>query len=102
MGLLAHLRWSAKPAAEPIAAPAFAELVVGDTLALGKQHPAFVADPYGVLRSALGRSKCDRQTRDEYERNLLPLIYGDFKPRFDEAFASFEQVAETLLAGAGK
>ena len=75
---------------------------MGDTVELGKQHPDFVADPYGVLRSALGRSKSDGQTRDEYEQNLLPLIYGDFKPHFDEALASFELVAESLLAAAGK
>ncbi len=38
----------------------------------------------------------DEQSRAEYEQNLLPLVYGSFKPHFDEAFASFDKVARTL------
>ena len=40
----------------------------------------------------------DSQTREEYERNLLPLVYGRIKPSFDEAWSTFRSVANELLA----
>jgi hypothetical protein len=51
----------------------------------------------GVLASALAQVGADKQSRTEYEQNLLPLVYGSAKPHFDEAFASFEKVAGTFL-----
>lgn len=79
---------------------AFDSLVQGDKDEWGTQHPEFAEDPYAVLRESLASSRVDAQTRNEYERNLLPLVYGDFKPHFDEAFVSFEAVASALLATA--
>lgn len=61
-----------------------------------------LTDPFGILSRALDQAKTDSQTPDEYEQNLLPLVYGNFKPDFDEAFATFERVARALLAEAGK
>ena len=49
------------------------------------------------MEEALVRASVDQQTQAEYEQNLLPLVYGSFKPRFDDAFASFDKVAHTLL-----
>ncbi len=93
-----HCIHAQHPASLVVARQAFAALVAGDTVEFERQHPDFAADPYGVLRRALVQAKADEQTRNEYALNLLPLIYGDVKPPFDEAFASFEYVAETLLA----
>jgi predicted nucleotidyltransferase component of viral defense system len=81
---------------------AFAQLVEGDKAEFAKQQPDFAANAYGVLHQALAQSKADPQTRDEYGQNLLPLIYGDFKPPFNEAFTGFEQVAKVLLASVNK
>jgi predicted nucleotidyltransferase component of viral defense system len=83
-------------------AKAFSTLVRGDTEEFGRQQPDFLEDPFGVLSRALDQVKTDSQTRDEYEQNLLPLVYGNFKPHFDEAFTVFERVARALLAEAGK
>lgn len=81
---------------------AFATLVRGDVQEFGTLQPEFSDDPFAVLRRSLAQVKADRQTRAEYEQNLLPLVYGNVKPHFDEAFASFEQVARALLAEAGR
>jgi len=80
---------------------AFAALVQGDIAEFGKQSPDFSENPTGVMTAALDQARAEQQTRDEYEKNLLPLIYGDFKPTFAEAFATFEQVARMLLAAPG-
>jgi len=80
---------------------AFAALVQGDIAEFGKQSSDFSENPTGVMTAALDQARAEQQTRDEYEKNLLPLIYGDFKPTFAEAFATFEQVARMLLAAPG-
>lgn len=78
-------------------AVAFAALVQGDVVEFGKQHADFAKDPRGVLERTLAQVCADEQSRTEYEQNLLPLVYGNFKPHFDEAFASFQHVARTFL-----
>lgn len=81
-----------------VSAPAFNDLLAGDVAEFGKQQPDFAENPAAVLQRALAQTRADAQTRSEYELNLLPLVYGSFKPHFDEAFASFEIVARRLLA----
>ena len=53
--------------------------------------------PLDVLGKALIEVGVDDQSRIEYEQNLLPLVYGSFKPHFEEAFTSFDKVARTLF-----
>ena len=81
-----------------LAVTAFKELVNGDVTEFGKQQPDFAEKPLEVLEKALAQVEKDEQSRSEYEKNLLPLVYGDFKPNFDEAFSSFKNVALQLLA----
>jgi hypothetical protein len=81
-----------------VSAPAFKELVAGDVKEFGKQQPDFAEKPLETLGQALAQVGTDAQSRSEYETNLLPLVYGGFKPHFDEAFASFQNVAGHLLA----
>ena len=52
------------------------------------------------MTRALAQIGADEQSRAEYEQNLLPLVYGNLKPHFDEAFASFEKVASTFIKAA--
>ena len=52
----------------------------GDVAEFGRQQPDFAAAPVAVLERALNQVRADAQTRAEYELNLLPLIYGNFKP----------------------
>ncbi|ROR18002.1 nucleotidyltransferase AbiEii toxin of type IV toxin-antitoxin system [Comamonas sp. BIGb0124] len=92
-----HCIFARKPELLAISAPAFAALVKGDVEAFGQQQPDFAADPLRVMEKALTQVGADDQSRVEYEQNLLPLVYGSFKPHFDEAFASFAQVARTLF-----
>lgn len=80
------------------AIPVFSELVAGDQAELGQQHPEFLEDPIAVLEKALQSIGGEVSTREEYERNLLPLVYGNFKPGFDESFASFRSLATAMLA----
>ena len=95
-----HCIFTRNPELVVVSAPAFAELVQGDIAEFGKQQPDFAADPLGVMEKALDQVGVDEQSRVEYEQNLLPLVYGSFKPHFDEAFASFDKVARTFLSAA--
>lgn len=93
-----HCIFARNPELMNVSAQAFAALVRGDVAEFGRQHADFAQDPLGVLERTLAQIGTDEQSRAEYEENLLPLVYGSFKPRFDEAFASFEQVARTFLS----
>lgn len=94
----AHCIVTHHPEIVAISASAFTQLVKGDVKEFGKQLPQFAENPHDVLKEALAQIGTDEQCRAEYETNLLPLVYGDFKPAFNEAFASFQKVAHRLLA----
>jgi len=95
-----HCIFTHSPALAEISSPAFATLVRGDVAEFGRQHREFADDPLGVLTRALAQIGADEQSRAEYEQNLLPLVYGNIKPHFDEAFASFQKVANTFIKAA--
>lgn len=97
-----HCIFVNNPGLVEVSTPAFAALVEGDVAEFGKQHVDFAKDPLGVLERTLSQVSSDEQTQTEYEQNLLPLVYGSFKPQFDEAFASFEKVARTFLNAANE
>jgi predicted nucleotidyltransferase component of viral defense system len=86
------------PTVVDAARDAFVALTMGDVEEFGYQDAAFAADPKAVMTAALQAAKNDPRTRDEYERNLLPLVYGKNKPHFDEAWPTFQVAADTLLA----
>lgn len=92
-----HCIFVRNPTLVVVSAPAFATLVQGDVAEFGKQQPDFAAHPLGILERALAQVGVDDQSRAEYEQNLLPLVYGRFKPHFNEAFTSFDKVARTFL-----
>ena len=74
------------------------ELVTGDQKEFGGQFPDFAAAAPPVLSGALRQAGANMKIQAEYTQNLLPLIYGNFRPGFAEAFAGFEAVALALLA----
>jgi hypothetical protein len=76
----------------------FPSLVEQDAREPGRRHPDFAAAPFEALSRALTVAADDAQTRQEYRDHLLPLIYGSYRPDFDEAFESFREVALALLA----
>ena len=51
--------------------------------------------PWG-FSSELSRGSVELRTR--YAQTLIPLVYGSVPPTFENAFASFEAVAQELLA----
>jgi hypothetical protein len=73
-------------------------LVCGDQREFGRQFPDFAAAPLPVLTGALKQAGASAKIQAEYTENLLPLIYGQLKPDFAQAFAGFEAVAVALLA----
>jgi predicted nucleotidyltransferase component of viral defense system len=95
-----HCIFAHAPELVNISAPAFGRLMRGDVAEFGRQQPDFAKEPLDVLERALTQVRADRQCRIDYEQNLLPLVYGNLKPSFDEAFASFGKVARTLLDAA--
>jgi predicted nucleotidyltransferase component of viral defense system len=85
------------PAAVDAAREAFVPLAMVDVEEFGYQDSAFAANPKTVMAAALQAAGRDSQTRGEYERNLLPLVYGRTRPTFDEAWPTFQGVANKLL-----
>jgi hypothetical protein len=63
----------------------------------GAQDPEFAANPGVSMQAALKKISSDLQTQGEYQTNLLPLVYGNYKPPFAEAFKTFEATAIALL-----
>lgn len=95
-----HCIFARYPELMEVSAGAFIALVQGDVTEFGRQQADFANNPFGVLERALAKVGEDEQSRVEYEENLLPLVYGNFKPHFDEAFASFRHVASRFLRAA--
>lgn len=92
-----HCIHQSHPEALADARKIFPELVAGDIEEFGRQFPPLQQDPRGVLGEALSLAETDPQTIQEYNTNLLPLIYGAMRPTFVEAFASFKAVAQDLI-----
>ena len=63
-----------------------------------KHDVAFVKNPKDCLSKALETAETDAQTIKEYQTRLIPLIYGDIKPGFTEAFAVFKSSSQALIA----
>lgn len=93
-----HCIITQKPEVLDDAVATCAALVAGDVEEFGYQDEAFTQDTKSVLNSALNQIKSDPQSRAEYDGVLLPLVYGQGKYSFDEAWASFEATAERLIA----
>lgn len=92
-----HCIHSAHPELLASSAVAFSQLVAGDVSEFGRQQPDFAANPVAILVDALEQSAKDQQTLMEFDRNLLPLVYGHHRTAFTDAFLSFETVARKLL-----
>lgn len=75
----------------------FEQLIRKDQSEFNGQHPNFDADPVAVLKQALTRARTDTGLRSDYTSRLLPMLFAETKPGFDESFAAFDQVASALL-----
>lgn len=92
-----HCIVSQKPNLHIETLKAFSLLTAGDVDAFGYQDTAFAANPKHVLSAALHQLKTDVQSRNEYQHVLLPLVYGKDKFSFDQAMASFDNIATRLV-----
>lgn len=63
-----------------------------------KGHQAFTDDAQACLTTALRAAANEEQTIREYNLRLIPLVYGNVRPDFASAYASFATVSEKLLA----
>lgn len=93
----AHCIVSQKPQALAASVAAFAAITSGDVQEFGYQDTAFAMNPGVVLEGALRQMEDDAQSREAYNLVLLPLVYGEKKYAFDEAFGSFRDVARQML-----
>lgn len=87
---------NADPTAVEKAKVHFRELVAYDQDEF-KRHADFVKDPKACLLNALAICETEAQTQEEYQTRLMPLIYGNKQPQFEEAFAVFKACAQELL-----
>jgi predicted nucleotidyltransferase component of viral defense system len=85
------------PSALPLAGFQFKALVDYDVGEFGKQYEAFAKNPKQVLLDALAQAETDAQLQDEYRQHLLPLVFGQARPSYQEAFQVFKRCAESLL-----
>lgn len=92
-----HCIVSQRPTAINNAMTAFSLLTASDVSEFGYQDPNFQKDPKATLSNALNQLGNDAQTRDEYQRVLLPLIYGKGRFSYSEALGSFNNAAQQLL-----
>lgn len=92
-----HCIISKKPEAKKASISAFTTLTAGDVKEFGYQDTAFANHPSAVLKSALHQIADDAQSREEYNQVLLPLVYGEGKFSFDEAYGSFVEIAKRLV-----
>lgn len=75
----------------------FAALVKYDTTEFDR-HEAFSKNPKETMASSLEVAENEQQCINEYNTRLIPLIYGDLKPSFEEAFSVFKVCSLDLLA----
>lgn len=62
-----------------------------------KGHQQFTDNARACLSSALDAAEQEEQTIREYNLRLMPLVYGNIRPDFASAYASFKLVSELLL-----
>lgn len=74
----------------------FAALVGGDVEEFNR-HEEFVRNPKQCLLGALANAETEAQTISEYQTRLMPLVYGNIKPDFNEAFRVFKTCSQILL-----
>lgn len=75
----------------------FPALVKFDTKEFDR-HAEFVKDPKSCMERALATAETEAQTITEYQTRLLPLVYGQTKPSYQEAFKIFKACAQELLS----
>lgn len=76
----------------------FNALVAEDIEQFGRQYPEFANNPWAVLRQSLADAESDTKLVTEYRQFLLPLIFGQVRPSYQDAFAIFKLCANELLA----
>ncbi len=82
----------------PEAEEVFRALVEKDAEEFRGQCPAFDARPFHVLRETLEDPRMVSELREHFERRLLPLLFSEEVPTFEECFELFASVAKRLLA----
>jgi hypothetical protein len=87
-----------QPGAIEPASQIFAALVEKDVAEFHGQHPGFDADPYQTMRDALSRMRTDEELRRNFQDRLMPLLFAETKPNFDQCFAEFSKTAERFLS----
>jgi predicted nucleotidyltransferase component of viral defense system len=75
----------------------FPDIMQNDAETYGSQQEDFGVNPTAILLKTLAEAEKNTSLAKDYEDRLLPLIFGDVKPSFEDAFANFKVVASTLL-----
>lgn len=75
----------------------FQALVRFDVEQYGQQFLPFATAAKATLSAALVEAGEDPAIREDYERRLIPLVFGSVRPGFDEVYSVFRQQAEFLI-----
>jgi predicted nucleotidyltransferase component of viral defense system len=76
----------------------FPDIMQNDAETYRSQQEDFGVNPTAILLKTLAEAEKNTSLAKDYEDKLLPLIFGDVKPSFEDAFANFKVVASTLLS----
>ncbi len=76
----------------------FKKLIDIDIKEFGRQYPAFENNPMEIMSDALYKSAIDDKCIAEYNKYLLPLVFGEIRPTYEEAFESFKVCSERLIS----
>ncbi len=72
-------------------------LVKKDAEEFRQQYPPFADNARPILLKALAQLASDEEQMDNYREKLVPLIYSGNIPSYENAYAEFKRVAETLI-----
>lgn len=63
----------------------------------GSQYPQFCTSPIDELKMGLDELACNPLYQTRYQQFVAPMVYGARKASWDEAYASFRQIALAIL-----
>jgi hypothetical protein len=76
----------------------FPDVVAEDAAEFRARDPAFDANPRDTLLRTLDTARVSEELRTRYAERLLPLLYDGNHVSYEEAFSSFEEAAQQLIA----
>lgn len=73
------------------------EVVKKDAVDFKNKHADYIADPVKELQAAMAFAKTSKKLRDQYDKFVIDMVYGEAKPSYVDAVAYFESALNVVL-----